>query len=68
MFLFIILITLFILFILWLYNESYADLKVSDLKIKKKKFVCLVLQWCSTNLGSIKYPYQLKLYYSISQK
>lgn len=38
--------------------------KVRDLKIPKKKFVLLVLDWCSTNLGSLKYGYELDIKYN----
>ena len=37
--------------------------KVQDLKIGKKEFVMLALRWCSTNLGTIKHPYELKIHY-----
>jgi hypothetical protein len=40
-----------------------SDLKVSDLKIPKKKFIELVLKWCTANLGTNSYPYNLQIYY-----
>ena len=58
----------FCIFILWLFRKSNSDLKVKDLKIPKKKFVQLALQWCSTNLGTLKHPYHLKIYYYKSNK
>lgn len=67
-YIFALLIILFVLFVFWLFNESPSDLKVSDLKISKKKFVQLALQWCSANLGTIKHPYQLKIYYYPNKK
>ena len=54
---------LFVSLIYWLYHKSPTDLKVKDLKIPKRKFVLLVLQWCDKNLGSVKSNYQLKIYY-----
>lgn len=51
------------LFVLWLVRKSSAYLNVKDLRIPKKRFVLLVLQWCSANFGMIKHPYQLKIYY-----
>lgn len=56
------------IFLLWLFRQANSDLKVRDLRIPKKRFVLLVLQWCSENLGTIKHPYQLKIYYYQNSK
>lgn len=40
-----------------------SNKKVRDLKIPKKRFVLNVLDWCSTNLGSLKYGYELDIKY-----
>jgi hypothetical protein len=53
----------FVFLLYWIYSETPSDLKVRDLKIPKKKFVLLVLQWCSENLGNGKQHYQLQIYY-----
>ena len=37
--------------------------RVKDLKIQKKKFVLLVLDWCSNNLGVGKNKCQVKIHY-----
>lgn len=62
------LITVYILFLIWLFRARPTDLKVGDLKISKKKFVLIILQWCSEHLGTINQPYQLKLHYYKHQK
>jgi hypothetical protein len=54
--------------LVWIFIEPPASLKVRDLKIGRKKFVQFALQWCSTNLGTIKHPYQLKIHYYRHQK
>ena len=56
------------LFILWLFRKSNCDLQVRDLRIPKKRFVLLVLQWCTKNLGTVKHQYYLKIYYYQSNK
>ena len=57
-----------IIFYLWPLGKSNSDLKVKDLKIPKKKFVQLVLHWCSENIGTIKHSYYLKIYYYRNSK
>lgn len=63
-----ILITCYILFLIWLYREQPADFKVKDLKITKRKFVLLGLQWCFEHLGTTKHQYDLKIYYYPNRK
>lgn len=58
-----ILITSYILFLIWLYNQTPTDFKVRDLKIPKKRFVLLVLRWCQGNLRTTTCRYDLKIYY-----
>jgi hypothetical protein len=58
-----ILITFFVLFVIWTYPEPNTELTVKDLKIPKKNFVLMVLQWCHENLGTINHHYQPKIYY-----
>lgn len=48
--------------------QPHSELKVSDLKIRKRKYVLLVLQWCSINLGASKNYYDLKIYYYRNNK
>ena len=48
------------------YLELYykrRTLMVSDLKIGKKKFVILVLQWCINNIENDHIPFYLKIIY-----
>ena len=63
-----ILVTFYVLFLIWLYRQPPPDLKVKDLKIPKRKFVLLALQWCELNLGTINYNYQLKINYYPNKK
>ena len=49
--------------LVWIFVEPPTNLKVGDLKIGRKNFIQIALQWCSTNLGTIKHPYQLKIHY-----
>jgi len=49
--------------IVLIFVEPPSCSKVQDLKIGKKEFVMLALRWCSTNLGTIKHPYELKIHY-----
>lgn len=60
-----ILITITPIFVAFLYflNKFLSDQSVKDLMIPKKRFVLLVLQWCSVNLGTIQSPYNLKIHY-----
>lgn len=59
-----ILITSYILFLIWLFNETPTiELKVKDLKIPKRKFVLLALSWCQENLQETKYRYDLTIRY-----
>jgi hypothetical protein len=46
-----------------LFNQTPTDIKVRDLKISKKLFVILVLQWCQENLQETKYRYDLIIRY-----
>lgn len=43
--------------------HPHPELNVSDLEIPKRKFVMLVLEWCSTYLGASKKSYNVKIYY-----
>jgi hypothetical protein len=52
-----------ILGLLLLFLIPSLDLRVKDLKIPRRKFVLLVLKWCTANLGTNSYPYNLKIYY-----
>ena len=54
--------------LIWIFIDPPAGLKVRDLKIGRKKFILLVLQWCSANIGTIKHPYELKIIYYRHQK
>lgn len=56
------------IFLLWLFRKSNSGLKICDLKIPKKKFVQQAIQWCSSNLGTIKYNHQIKIYYYRNNK
>ena len=59
-------ITLFILLIPVHFLELYYKrrlLTVADLKIGKKKFVILVLQWCINNIENNQIPLYLKIIY-----
>lgn len=49
--------------ILFLFSSFKTNKKVGDIKIPKKKFVLLVLDWCVTNLGKQKLGYQLDVKY-----
>lgn len=51
------------IFLLWLIRKSSASRNVRNLKMPKKRFVFLVLHWCSANFGTIKHPCHLKIYY-----
>ena len=57
-----------ILGLLLLLVDTSSGLKVKDLKIPKKRFVLLVLKWCTANLGKNSYPYNLKIYYNRNLK
>ena len=48
---------------LLLFSSFKTNKKVRDIKIPKKKFVLLVLDWCVTNLGKQKRGYQLDVKY-----
>lgn len=52
-----------LILILRLFSGMPSSKIVADLKIPKRKFVLLVLEWCSTNLGSLKYGYELDVKY-----
>ncbi|OFX52959.1 MAG: hypothetical protein A2066_20695 [Bacteroidetes bacterium GWB2_41_8] len=58
-----ILISCYIIFLIWLFHERPADLSVKDLRISKRQFVLAGLQWCQQNLGTTKHRYDLKIYY-----
>jgi len=60
---FIICVIGIIITLIWIFIDRPTDLKVRDLRIGKKKFIQLSLQYCTTNLGTIRYPYQLKIHY-----
>jgi hypothetical protein len=45
-----------------------SELKVWDLTVSKRKFVLLVLEWCSNNLGTSKNSFDLKIYYYRNNK
>ena len=62
------LITVYILFLIWLYREQPTDFKVRDLKIPKRRFVIIVLQWCSEHLETTKHRYDLKIHYYPNKK
>ena len=47
----------------WIFIEPPTSLKVRDLKIGRRKFVQITLNWCCSNLGTINHPYQLKIHY-----
>jgi hypothetical protein len=63
-----ILISCNILFLIWLFHERPTDFKVRDLRISKRKFVLLSLQWCQENLETTKHRYDLKIYYYPNKK
>lgn len=46
-----------------MFRERPTDYKVKDLKIPKKRFVMIVLQWCEKNLETSKFRYDLKIHY-----
>lgn len=48
--------------------HPHPELKVCDLTVSKRKFVLLVLEWCSNNLGSSKNYYDLKIFYYRNNK
>ncbi len=48
--------------------QPHSGLKVCDLKISKRKFVLLVLDWCSINLGDSKKHYNVKIYHYQNNK
>jgi len=52
-----------LIIILRLFARLPSNKIVGDLKIPKKKFVLLVLDWCVTNLGKQKLGYQLDVKY-----
>jgi len=60
---FIICVIGIILTLVWIFIEPSTNLKVKDLKIGRKKFIQLALQWCSTHLGTTNQPYQLRIIY-----
>jgi hypothetical protein len=43
--------------------DTSSGLKVKDLKIPRRTFVMLVLKWCTANLGTNSYPFNLQIYY-----
>ena len=49
--------------ILRLFERLPSSKVVGDLKIPKRKFVLLVLDWCSSNLGKQKQGYKLDIKY-----
>lgn len=62
----ILFIILFILLIIVHFLELYYKrrlLTVADLKIGKRKFVILVLQWCINNIENNQIPLYLKIIY-----
>lgn len=63
-----IIITVYILFLIWLFRERPADLSVNDLRISKRQFVVAGLQWCQENLGTVRNTHQLKIYYYQNRK
>lgn len=63
-----ILISCYVLFLIWLFHESPTDFKVKDLRIPKKRFVMIVLQWCSEHLETTKHRYDLKIFYYPNKK
>ncbi len=67
----IVFIILFILLIVIHFLELYYKrrlLTVADLKIGKKKFVILVLQWCINNIENNQIPLYLKIIYQKQTK
>ena len=54
--------------ILRLFARLPSSKVVGDLKIPKKKFVLLVLDWCSSNLGNQKKGYLLEVKYCRSKE
>lgn len=56
------------LFIIWVISLPGSTTTVKELKISNRKFAMMVLQWCAENLGTIKYNYQLKIYYYRNKK
>lgn len=52
-----------LIIILRLFARLPSNKIVGDLKIPKKKFVLLVLDWCSSNLGRVRYGYTLDIKY-----
>jgi hypothetical protein len=48
--------------------HPHPELNVSYLTVSKRKFVLLVLQWCSINLGASKKHYNVKIYYYQNNK
>ena len=64
-------ITLSTLYIILELLERYHKrriLTVEDLKIGKKKFVILVLQWCINNIENNHIPFYLRIIYRIPTK
>ena len=62
----IVFISFVVLYIIVHNLEMYykrRTLKVSDLKIGKKKFVLLVLQWCAQNIHDNNTSFELKIIY-----
>lgn len=63
LFVFFICVIGIIITLVWTFFQSPTVGKVRDIKISKRKFVLLSLQWCTDNLGTIRQSYQLKLHY-----
>lgn len=63
-----ILISCYILFLIWLFHEQPTDFKVKDLKTSKKRFVLIVLHWCQENLETTTHHYDLKIHYYPNKK
>ena len=67
----IVFISFVVLYILVLFLELFIkprNLKVKDLKIGKKKFVELVLNWCINNIDNNGIPVNVKVIYRKSTK
>ena len=62
-------ISCFSICLILLYFSSFkTNKKVTHLKIPKRKFVLLVLDWCSSNLGRVRYGYTLDIKYCRSKE
>jgi hypothetical protein len=60
---FIICVIGIIVTLVWILFEPPTGSKVRDLKIGRRKFIQITLQWCITNFGTTKHPYQLRIIY-----